>query len=542
MTRFEEARLGFHAALVALSDFIRVDRVLSAQVAAGRAEFFGQLPPSASDPAGAQRFLEWFALERRAEGAGGPPVVSFLTAGCPGLDPAQRPFAASLAESRIGVFAVCDMDDEGIEVEDAVGGDHLRVWLPATERRSETGNTLVGRLVPVPGREDWMATDSAEMHGGTVLYQAYFEEAERRRLESGEEPPPISQLEIERLLHAGEGGSDEDVSTVEREFATFLASAAGGLPDVETLSYALSVASRPGAVIGPFLEQVAFDTTLDLERAQRLCLRLWNAHRRQAEETALPQPPKSVVRARAPQEELGRAVLRELEDGMARGDDLEGIFDRLEQMVGSEPTEDVPEELQWHVEDEGNLQALLAEYLWEREHEGRPVGKADAERLQEFVRDAGASGLREVERLEQMHVGAALVEAWAAGRQADCVALVAALADWADWLGGVQELAMRFDPRAFLLTLREERRRSESVRRQLLVSDGAADSLRSWRVRERTAADRWVLASGDGREILLDAALDLQPGDLVLGRASNGGFAKDCRVVPSCLAASLAGE
>ena len=66
--------------------------------------------------------------------------------------------------------------------------------------------------------------------------------------------------------------------------------AAAGEPDetVAELSKLLAEAPTPGAVVGPLLDQLAFDTDIDLEAARRELVAVWTWNSKPQSERAAP--------------------------------------------------------------------------------------------------------------------------------------------------------------------------------------------------------------------------------------------------------------
>ncbi|MCA8971449.1 MAG: hypothetical protein KDC95_16775, partial [Planctomycetes bacterium] len=230
---YDEAREALDACLVALSDFVRVDRVLSGQLQAGKVEFFGTAVPEAVSPGQMSRFLEWFILERRVDGATGPPVRAFLAAGCPGLQaPGTRDFVVALAESEVGVWAIRDESAEGFELEAAFATDFESRWLwlenlPKSGTPVAPGMTVVGRLARLPesaqrgGSDCWLTLDGTRVFSGTMMFDAIATDVARHRLESGRDPIARG-LELEPILVAHEQAAGETPDAVEAELASFL--------------------------------------------------------------------------------------------------------------------------------------------------------------------------------------------------------------------------------------------------------------------------------------------------------------------------------
>lgn len=580
---FEAVRSGFLAALVAVGEFIRIDRVLGSQVPDGRASFFGHRDPAQHHAAQANRFLEWFALERKADGSGGAPIQAFLASGCPGLETELRPFAEALAESTPGVWAIRDGSDGFFELESAFGGGSEAMaasetgastilWLPETQTKARIGQSVIGRLVQVPGRSEYFATDGTSVFAGTQLYDAFAEEIARRGLE-GSAPIEPSQLELEQILVAYEDAAGESPEAVERELGDFLPAAvleAADLPGVEELSYALSVSTSPGRVLGPFLESLAFSTELDIEKAQRLLLRLWNAHHASARDASSraeadgPEvvddastvseqgraesvddgtPEAATAAAALRPDELGPVLAAEIEKGLAEGEDVEALFGRVESMIGEPVTPDaplgaVPEELRWHTDDEGDFSPLVEEYLWERSRSEHPPTSEHGELLRSVCATLGSLGVHSIDGIDENSMAASLVQAWAAGERAQCMAQLEAYTAWNEWLVAVQEITLDFDPIEFRDRLLLARARCESLSSALERPAPSDAAPVGWKVTGQEG-EGWLLRSST-RKLRLDGTLDFEVGDLILGTSVEDGFAAGMRVVPSILARAIA--
>ena len=537
-TTFEKLRLAFHRSLVAVAEFVRVDAELGRQLPEARHRFFGVMEDSSPKDARAQRFLEWFALERPIDGGGGAPIHAFLRSGCPGLEAEFHPFAHSLAESELGVFAVRDEDPDGLELEDAVSEETKLLELPLEDRRVQIGASIIGRLSRIPGSDRWLAFDTVAMYPGLTLFEAFREDAERRRLETaGSADADLSQLDLERVIAASEEAAGERVEDVERELSEFLTPALEQheLPTVAEISYALSTRAHPGSVLGEVLENLAFDTDLDIEHAQRLLLRLWNAHHfsgsAETSDADLPQGPaklhapskeldlaKQSIAAKEsiPPEELGPKLLREIEEGLARGEEVESLFERVEAMIepgapASGEASDVPEELRWHHQDEGDLEALVTEFLWQREHENHGLETKACERALAIARRLQGLGLREVEQIDDAALGKVLLEIWITDPD-DCAAALTDLLLWRDWLVTEHELSISAELDDLHRELSSAAERARDLAARSVVAEDAAPL--AWHV--AAAEDAWTLTAGrDVRRLAKD--LPLADGDLVLG-------------------------
>ncbi|MEZ5989602.1 MAG: hypothetical protein R3F30_10825 [Planctomycetota bacterium] len=541
MQEFHVVRDRFRQALVALAEFVRVDRSLSARLDEARREFFAGMEPEAGPDRdrAAQRFLEWFALERRVGQGAGAPVHAFLALGCPGLDQDAVASVHALADSFVGVFRVDELDAEALEVEDTVTQERFQVRLPRGDRRPEAGDTLIGRLAPVPGEPGWFATDAVERLPGNELYTALRDDAERARLEQGlDRLPALTQLEVERLLWARPGAeAPQTVAALERELAALLAGAEGAeLPSPAEVRAAFAAAETPGQVIGPLLELLAFHTDVDLDRARRVLLELSNVWT-----TTRPADEDADV-GDIPVEDLGSRLVAELEAGEQRGEDLEQLFDRLERMIDGTSSgpgiEGPPPEIRWETEDRGELDGLLEEFAWDLGRQGRGPSPASLERLRGFVDRCRAGGRVELQAVDVGALAACLIEAYGRGDHDACRALLQDLSAFEDWLRDEQELALGTSVAAFAARLEADIVRLARATADLSTSNGATSATRpgSWRVEDGGDGLRLV---GPRGTLEVEGTADLEPGDLVLGSPGEGGFAPGLVIVPALLAGAL---
>ncbi|MFY9344229.1 MAG: hypothetical protein WAT39_17185, partial [Planctomycetota bacterium] len=300
---------------------------LPAEVQRARREFFraDNAPAAASPPAAERRFHEWFLLERESEVLGAVPseVSPFLA------------LAQDLPESQAGVFVVQRVTDAAIDARDLQDDTSLDLVAPPAALR--VGDLLVGRLwAEAAGR--WRpSTALAVFRPGGELAKAIARDLQRLQLDRR-----LQQVELEHLLlqrARGEAGQPVAVRTVPLEHLEAdldrLLHAGGGTLQASDLSQQLARAERPGPVIGPVLDQLAFDTAIDLDRARALLVEIWNAHHADDEPAAGTAAPDAA--GDAPGETLGERLVRELDEGLAKKRDVGELFAQLERMAGIEP-------------------------------------------------------------------------------------------------------------------------------------------------------------------------------------------------------------
>ncbi|MBK8098606.1 MAG: hypothetical protein IPK26_15960 [Planctomycetes bacterium] len=410
--------------LVTLHEQLDQDRRLHTEEQRARREFFGELRPPAvpaTDPK-ELRFLEWFLLEREAAVLGDVPFSTV---------PAEGAFAV-LEGSLVGVFSVHTAVGGVAEALDLQDGETLELAVP--EGALRPGDLLVGRLYT---RDDnWLPSAAVAVFRPGVNLAAAF----RRDVERLDLPRRLHQGELERLLlrpHAADVGVSPTATPggvvrpepavplehLEAELDQLL-ERAGAEVRAAAVSQELEQAVRPGPVIGPLLEELAFDTDIDLDRARELLLQIWNAHHREVEPTvATAEVLDTLAPPAVPGETLGEQLVRTLEEGIAQHRDLGEVFAQMERMAGIEPDaedddrnpfDDDADAEELDVEDEetdaspdvaeqesdddagspadfGDLQPLVEEFLWES---GADPESGEARTLRLWAELQGHTGSR----------------------------------------------------------------------------------------------------------------------------------------------------
>lgn len=341
------------------------------EVLRARREFFGtDVPAGGADAAAEARFREWFLLERESDTLGAVPAEAL----------AHEDALGALADSFCGVFTVAQVaprraglvdlqDDRAFDL--AIEGAPLQV-----------GDLVVGRVVPEEGLNR-LAPSAAVFRPGAALATAFRRDLERLALDRR-----LTQQELERLLlgprevrEPGEpadpapravdpAAPDVPLEHLEADLEALLQDSGSELRAAD-ISMQLAGLDRPGRVIGPLLEQLAFDTAIDLERTRRLLHEIWQAHAalRAGEET------ETVEESPADSQGLGAQLAQRLEEGLSRHRDVNELFAELGRMAGMDPSEledeedeeefaelDTRERGEW-----GDLEPLVEEYLWENQ-------------------------------------------------------------------------------------------------------------------------------------------------------------------------------
>ncbi|MBK8976963.1 MAG: hypothetical protein IPM29_13675 [Planctomycetes bacterium] len=381
--------LDLQARLGELLTLATADARLVGEMARARRTFFGaDQPDYVRDPAeldaAAQRFAEWYLLERPSDVLGRLPVES--------LDADERPQFAPLRRSRQGLFLVEASATGETGVRDLEGGERLR--LLGLPRRLRPGDLVVGRVFAIEdGSDEHVVSSGAAIVAGAPRLAVAFQRDIRnlgleRRLDQAE----VEQLVHRRLAaHAPARGPQVAETTapiehLEAQLHALLDEAGCAEQHPATaISAALRDSDAPGPVLGPLLDQFAFDTDVDLDRLRELLLQLWNAHRAAHADRAVPRAlepaPRPAARAsaqprqprfrRRADESLGESLARRIGEGLGAHENVADLFADVERMLGEplgdDDEPDVPAGTDDDVGlDDGNLAGMVREFAWER--------------------------------------------------------------------------------------------------------------------------------------------------------------------------------
>lgn len=325
---------------------LAADPRLRAEVQRARREFFGTearaadagataaVPGAAS--AAEHRFAEWFVLERTCDTLGDVPVEL----------PANTEVADELQGSLAGVFLVQGAVGGAVSARDLQDDTVLDLMVPPLSLRE--GDLLVGRLFPSGPGTYTPSTACAVFRPGVELGRAFARDVQRLELDRR-----LQQVELEHLLLR----RPEQTQSPTAALATPVPGKAAAVPTVPlehleadlervlreagselsatTISQELALVARPGQVMGPLLDELAFESDVDLDRLRDLLVQIWNAHHADEDDaaTAVDGPVPGAV----PGETLGERLVRTLDEGLAQKRDVADLFAQLERMAGIEP-------------------------------------------------------------------------------------------------------------------------------------------------------------------------------------------------------------
>lgn len=391
MTLLDPARLQRTTREIAAE--LASDPAMAAELTRARREFLSGAPVR-PDSAADARFCEWFVTERDSDVLGDIPAR--VVGGVP------EDVREALLDSVCGLFLVAGAGHE-VRLRDVITDDDLN--MPADPRLA-LGDVLMGRLYPV---DDGLVSPSPLV---TVIRDgAALVEAVRSDLARADLARRLSQAEVEAVLHLGtpeaaaRGAQDaaaepeddvaEEDSLPPEHYEERLAELLGDPDELDVTAADISraLAASPnsaGAVIGPLLEQFAFETAADLGVLHQTLVELWNAHRKAPHTTkAVPTPEPTRQAQRDDIDDLdgpglGAAIARRLEQGDAAHEDVEKLFGDIESVLGDEDEDEDDDD--WNRPD-GDLDPLVTEFLWERDH---AAGSAAATVLAAFLEQQNA--------------------------------------------------------------------------------------------------------------------------------------------------------
>lgn len=340
-----------------------------------RLEFFGARVLAAVTETAEQRFREWFVLERESERLGVPPVEASLL---------SDDSATMLADSLVSVFTVTESFGDTADLIDLQDDEFYEVRVPADALQK--GDLVVGRIHPDPAGGWQPSVALAVYRPGAVLAAAF--KRDRATNDLDHQDHRLSQIEIEHLLLARKPFSTQiakqPIEHLEAKLEGLLKGVDSSLSPTE-ISAALADAIRAGSVIGPLLDEFAFDTDVDLENLRILLLELWSAHHAgdliRPPDSANPKPTAKPPVATAKDdirkdESLGESLVRALDRGLAEKRDVEELFAQIEAMAGIEPEvededaeddpiDDLKKRAMLEGTDRGDLSPFVQEFLWE---------------------------------------------------------------------------------------------------------------------------------------------------------------------------------
>ncbi len=399
------------------------DPRLQAEHARARREFFGGDDPmyavgDAALEAAEIRFAEWFLLERENDNLGLQPIVHFRDL----HKSADEASFELLSSSLTSMFIVESNKTERPRVRDLQGGErHDLEGVPDPVR---PGDILVGRLFEAGTGAYIPSCVMAILAASPQVAVAFQKDLKGLGVDRR-----LTQAELEHLLFRrwGESAAERSqaqaetkpVEHVEAELEKLFEQAGiAGQYSTTDLSAAVKLLEEPGPALADFMDQMAFDTDIDLERLRGTMAELWAAHQKQkssagrdaadsldsgavakdaqskkpqsedpkteagkkpedasqaaSDSAAKPAgfipvdlpPPKAPKSADEDDSSpLGSRIAARLEEGLEGKEDIEALFASVEEMLGEKIDVDESEDI--GTAEVGDVEALVREFVWE---------------------------------------------------------------------------------------------------------------------------------------------------------------------------------
>jgi len=355
MLDWDRVELGFACFLELLARDTRVQ----GEFEASRAIFFAQ-PGASLRPQAERRHLEWFLLERPCDALGGVPAVVWQDPWRAAVGDPSGELASAFLESLPGAFEVTSLvAGEGLWVRDLfTGGEHPVAAARAAEIVA-VGDLAVGRLVPAGGGLHIISPAVTVLRSAPLLAAVRHDLESMRRARRG--VLRIQQLELEHLFHSASASLEARPTPAEGRARAREGLAALGLESVaiDALLVRIARGARGGdpRTVTEIMNELAFDTPVELSSARLVLLELWDVER------------SALAGETSPAGADPSAALAAFDAGRAQGKDLEQLFRDLERDLGLDEEANDEEDEAGAPDFPGVVGAMVEEFLWETERE-----------------------------------------------------------------------------------------------------------------------------------------------------------------------------
>ncbi len=345
---------------------VRKDPELAAEFEASGPVFFRERMPSgppAETLLAARRHVEWFLFERHSPSLRATPVERLIDDWSMGVEPLVQEMAQAMLASFTGIFEVTQvLEGEGVWVRDVAGFGEYPVSEAAGAAVLQPGDILAGRLFPDRGAIYYLSRAAGHFRS-EKMSAAIDADLVRLREERRGMIVRLSQLELEVMFWGFEAPLAQEPEGDPVGDARRLLSDAG--IDGEDLDGLFAnLATSPfdatrlvhGArdALSEFLDELAFETDIDLTEARRLLTLAWK-------HLAEPVPKEPEQRGPLPDR---RQAVEAFGKALSSGTDKEVVFTNLERDLALDrdadedddsPAPDFP----------GVVGAVVDEFLWE---------------------------------------------------------------------------------------------------------------------------------------------------------------------------------
>lgn len=480
----------FEQRFEALEGRVREDAILAREFQESGPEFFqGRFDPAREkdDALARRRHLEWFLLERTSQSLEGLAIqrLAEVDAERSGLDDPAR--LAALLGSHASLFEVSGVKPgEGLWLRDLASHGEYPVLEPEAAQVLEKGDLIAGRIFPTPEGVHRLSR-AAAFYRNPSLLEALRNDLERARA-SRRGVVRVNQRELESMFFAADlTGTPAD--PVGEARALLLE---GGVEREQIDAWFEELAQTPfererlvvgvDDALGPLLDRLAFDSTVDLDAARRALVHAWESLATHGIGTGISLTPQAPPRAAATEAVDAARALAEFETKRKAGLPLDQIFSDLEKELcleeGTEAAD--PGESSPAPDFPGVVGAMITEFLWETEREAGPARAAELRPIESFGRFAHDIGVFENLSSRDLLTYTAwwLPESGDLSSGDDARALLGALASFLRWADETQDLELYAGFHATLSALAESLPRvTEANRRRTRSADPSQGEL-----------------------------------------------------------------
>jgi hypothetical protein len=437
-----------------LEGLVREDEILAREFQESAPEFFqGRFDPvrQAGDALARRRHLEWFLLERTSPSLPGLAIqrLAEVDAERSGLD--DPLFLAALMSSHAGLFEVSGTKlGEGLWLRDLASGGEYPVLEPEASNVLEKGDLIAGRLFPTAEGAHRLSR-AAAFYRNRSLLEALRGDLERAR-GARRGVVRVNQRELESMFFAADL-TGKPADPVGEARALLLES---GVEREQVDAWFEDLAQTPfererlvvgvDDALGPILDRLAFDSTIDLDAARRSLVHAWETLATSGVGRGISLTPQAPPRTKSQAAVDTARALAEFEAKRKAGLPLEQIFSDLEKELALEDAEDGadPDEAAPAPDFPGVVGAMITEFLWETERDAGPERARELRRVESFGRYAHDIGVFENLSTRDLLSYTAwwLPESGELAGGDDARSLLAALASFLRWVDETQDLRL----------------------------------------------------------------------------------------------------
>jgi hypothetical protein len=381
---------------------IREDPLLARELEESAHVFFARgFDPRlyAQDDLARRRHLEWFLLERVSPGIQGM-AIERLAERLP-ADSGGDALARLLVTSHAGVFEVTGVDaGSGVWMRDLASQGEYPVIEPRASAVLERGDLIAGRLFPIGDGLHGVSRAAAFFRNSNLLEALRADLARAREGRRGS--LRVSQSEIETMFYGKDMGQ-APADPVGEARALLLE---GGVERGRVDEWFEVLADVPfertkillGAddVLGTILDELAFESGVDLEAARRALIHAWESLSTKGPGIGASLKPAAAPRSsRDPDGDIARLIAK-LEDNRKSGAPLGPVLEELESTLEHEPDGEAADGADLAAPDfPGVVGAMIDEFLWETGRESGAARESELERVKSFGRFAQNVGVFE---------------------------------------------------------------------------------------------------------------------------------------------------